>query len=88
VVIEGSGRRWVYPLDAEETIAVPGPLGNTVVRIHDSQAWVESSPCDNKTCVHAGKLRSGWNFAACLPNSVLVMIAGSDSSGAVDGASW
>ena len=76
VLIEGYGNRWVFPLDAEETIPVPGPLGNTIIRIHDNQAWVESSPCDNQICVAAGRLHMHGEFAACLPNMVLVMIEG------------
>jgi len=86
VLIEGHGRKWVFPLDAEETVAVPGPLGNTIVRIHGSRAWVESSPCDNQICVTAGYLQRRGEFAACLPNIVLVMIEGHD--GKPDGVSW
>jgi len=88
VLIEGNGRRWVFPLDAEETIKVPGPLGNTVVRIHDNQAWVESSPCDNQICVAAGRLRGHGDFAACLPNKVFVMIEGKDDIRKPDGVAW
>jgi len=78
VLIEGAGRRWIFPLESEETVAVPGPLGNTIIRIHDNQAWVESSPCNNKVCIAAGHLRRHGEFAACLPNFVLVMIEGHD----------
>ena len=85
VLIEGQDRRWVYPLDAEETVAVAGPLGDTIVRIHDNQAWVESSPCDNQICVAAGILQKQWDFAACLPNNVLVMIEGYDEPRGIDG---
>ena len=88
VLIDGNGRRWVFPLDAEETIKVPGPLGNTVVRIHDNQAWVESSPCDNQICVAAGRLHRHGDFAACLPNKVFVMIEGKDDIRKPDGVAW
>ena len=88
VLIEGHGRKWVFPLDAEETIAVPGPMGNTIVKIHDNHAWVESSPCDNQICVAAGHLRRHGEFAACLPNAVLVMIKGRDDAKKPDGIVW
>ena len=88
VLIEGSGRRWVFPLDAEETVSVPGPMGNTVIRIHDSKVWVESSPCDNQVCVAAGELNSRGEFAACLPNAVMLMIEGYDDIRKLDGAAW
>ena len=88
VLIESQGRRWIFPLDAEETIVVPGPLGNTVVRIHGNNAWVESSPCDNQICVAAGRLRGRGEFAACLPNIVIVMIEGRDDPEKPDGVAW
>ena len=86
VLIEGQNQSWTFPLDAEETVNVKGPLGTTVVRIHGNQAWVESSPCDNKICVSAGLLHRSGEFASCLPNKVLVMVKGSDVPGDIDGA--
>ena len=74
-------------MGAEETIYVRGPLGNTVIRIHDNQAWVESSPCDNQVCVAAGILHGNWGFAACLPNNVLLMIRGRDDR-KLDSRTW
>ena len=85
VTIEGQDKRWVFPLDAEETIPVAGPLGNTVVRIHGNEAWVESSPCENQICVQAGHLSGNFEFAACLPNNVLLLVEGpNDSKNTVD----
>ena len=86
VLIQGASQKWIYPLDAEETIAVRGPLGRTVIRIHNSRTWVESSPCDNKICVAAGHLNRQGEFAACLPNKVLLMIEGSSNPGKHDDA--
>ena len=88
VLIEGQTQKWIFPLETEETINVKGPLGTTVVRIHENQAWVESSPCDNQICVAAGHLHRNGEFAACLPNNVFVMIEGSDVLRTLDGAAW
>jgi hypothetical protein len=85
VLIEGQNQKWIFPLDAEETVNAQGPLGTTVVRIHENQVWVESSPCDNKICVAAGHLRNNGEFAACLPNNVLIMIEGNDVTEKIDG---
>ena len=81
VLIQGQDRTWVFPLDAEETVKVHGPLGITELRIHQNQAWVESSPCDNKTCVASGHIRLRGSWAACLPNNVLLIIEGKDEQG-------
>ncbi|AEF82166.1 NusG domain II-containing protein [Leadbettera azotonutricia] len=89
VVIQGPDRSWVFPLDAEETVTVPGPLGNTIIRIHDNEAWVEDSPCDNKTCVAVGHIGRHGDWAACLPNNVMLMIEGSnDRPNALDRTAW
>ena len=89
VLIQGTDRKWIFPLDAEETVIVPGPLGNTVVRIHDGQVWVESSPCANQVCVAAGHIKEQGLWAACLPNNVIIMIEGSDETGTqIDGYAW
>jgi len=84
VVIESGGRTWVYPLDAEETVRVPGEIGETVVHVHDGKAFVESSPCANQTCVAAGSVDSNGQWLACLPNGVFVRVEGSSPNEAPD----
>ena len=79
VMIQGPDRSWVFPLDAEETIRVRGILGDdTVVRISGGEAWVESSPCENKICVGMGRMdkNSIIPWVACLPNNVFFVIEG------------
>jgi hypothetical protein len=89
VLIRGHDREWTLPLDAEEAVIVQGPLGNTIVRIHDNEAWVESSPCENQTCVAIGHVRRPGAWAVCLPNNVLLIIEGDDGrEDDVDGAAW
>jgi hypothetical protein len=81
VMIRGtSDQEWIFPLSAEETVTVQGPLGNTVVRIHGNEAWVESSPCANQTCVGMGHADSRGDWVACLPNNVFFLIEGSNES--------
>jgi hypothetical protein len=89
VLIQGRDRLWVFPLDAEETVAVQGPLGNTVIRIQGKQAWVESSPCENQTCVASGHIRQRRAWTACLPNNVFLMIEGNDEQANIpDSIAW
>jgi hypothetical protein len=88
VLIRGSEGSWLFPLDAEETVEVPGPLGTTVVEIRGMRARVLSSPCANQTCVAAGHLGSGGQWTACLPNKVFVMIEGNADGQSVDSATW
>jgi hypothetical protein len=89
VVIKGSERSWVFPLEAEEKVAVPGPAGKTIVEISGGKARVLSSPCENQTCVAAGHIRRQGEWAACLPNKVFISIEGSArDTETVDAASW
>ena len=79
VLIQGANQQqWIFPLDAEETIDVKGPLGTTVVRIHGNEAWVETSPCVNQICVEMGHAKAKGDWVACLPNNVFLIIEGSD----------
>ena len=87
VLIRGQGGEWVFPANAEETVTVAGPLGDTVVRIHEGRAWVVSSPCENQTCVASGFIVRQGQWAACLPNNVLLMIRGTGDDD-VDVVAW
>ena len=78
VLIRSRDNEWVFPLSAEETITVSGPLGDTTVKISGKRAWVESSPCKNQTCTTIGYIQRQGTWSACLPNNVLLMIEGSD----------
>jgi hypothetical protein len=88
VMIEGSGKQWIYPLNADQRIEVPGPIGITVVRIHQGAVRVEKSPCKNQICVLAGDIHKTGDWLACLPNKVIVRITGSREEGGVDAASY
>jgi hypothetical protein len=92
ISLKGEGGAWVFPRDAEETVTVPGPLGDTVVDIRGGQARVLSSPCQNQTCVAAGAIRRHGQWTACLPNRVLVSVEGrgkrSGEDAEVDAAAW
>jgi hypothetical protein len=76
VLIRALNSEWIFPIESNETIVVSGPLGNTIVKIHENSAWVESSPCDNQTCMAAGSIARQGQWAACLPNNVLLIIHG------------
>jgi hypothetical protein len=89
VKLKGESGTWVFPQDAEETLTVPGPLGDTVVEIRDRRARVLSSPCQNQTCVAAGAIHSHGQWIACLPNRVLVSVeSGAGEDAEVDAAAW
>lgn len=77
VVIRIDGRVFAeYPLDAPRRIAVPGPLGSTVVEIQPGRARVQSDPGPRQYCVRQGWLASAGAVAICAPNHVSLMLTG------------
>lgn len=84
ITIEAAGRdaaasaeqQWIFPLDAQTTLRVPGPLGETVVVIEEGSARVVSSPCTEKICIKTGRISKPGQWIACLPNRVFISIRG------------
>jgi len=76
---QGAAQQWIYPLDAEATVRVPGPLGATVVEIADGAVRVISSPCPEKICIKTGRISKPGQWIACLPNRVFISIRGRNS---------
>jgi len=76
VLIRGQDNEWIFPITTVETVFVPGPIGKTIVHLDGQKAWIESSPCYNQTCEAAGAVSKQGQWAACLPNNVLLIIQG------------
>jgi hypothetical protein len=76
VLIRAMNNEWIFPIDAEERIIAAGPVGDTVIRISENKAWIEFSPCINQTCVTSGLITKQGQWAACLPNNILLIIQG------------
>ena len=79
VKIESQGKVWIYPLDKDRIEEFEGPLGKTVVEISDNHVHITDSPCPDKLCIQAGILEKPGDWAACLPNRIIVTIEGSEN---------
>ncbi|WP_035382852.1 NusG domain II-containing protein [Ferriphaselus sp. R-1] len=64
------------PLSPDSQLHVPGPLGISVITIHDRQARIESDPSPRQYCVRQGWLKQAGEIAICLPNEISVELAG------------
>lgn len=73
-----SGGRVVaeLPLSRDRSLAVPGPLGESVVTVRGGRARIESDPSPRQYCVRQGWLARAGEFAVCLPNQVSLELAG------------
>ena len=74
VRITANDSDYIYSLEDDSKINVEGILGESVIIIQDGQVYFESSPCENKICVHSSPLTGASGFIACLPNKVFLSI--------------
>jgi len=78
-VVLVEGKRWArLNLFQDQELRVPGPRGESVIRVQDGQVRFVASPCPTQQCVHQGWLSQGGEVAVCLPNRVSVQILASD----------
>ncbi len=71
VIHGGSGIFLSTDLRLNRTVAVPGPLGNTLVEIRNGQVRILADPSPRQLCVRQGWIAPGAS-AVCLPNRVSV----------------
>lgn len=76
VRIDAQGEQWIYSLEADQRVMIPGPLGDTEVVIKDGQVHIPDSPCRNKICVTSGLIHRVGQWLICLPNDVFIRVEG------------
>ncbi len=83
---DSSGKpvKYIYPLDKNNEYIIKGIIGNSVIKVENGKAWFKSSPCPNHSCTAFGKISSGAEWAACLPNGIIITVEGSDSGDDLD----
>jgi len=84
--IKSDSGEWVFPADTAETVKVSGPLGDTIITINNGAARITASPCMNQTCVASGKVCMPGQWAACLPNRIMLYAANDNNE--IDAAVW
>lgn len=72
---DAAGREITLSLAEDHDLEIEGPLGRSVIEVRDGAARFVRSPCQGKLCIHAGWLRTGGDFTACLPNRVSLAVA-------------
>ncbi len=70
-------------LGSEQTVLLPGPLGDTELLLHAGGAQVVASPCRAKICIGMGIIRHSGEIIACVPNRILLTIPGTLSESEV-----
>jgi len=75
-ISEGGKTIGYYNLNEDKVIRVKGPLGISVVRIHNGKAAIVAAPCPNKTCMKMGPIPDRGRLMICIPNRLVVEIKG------------
>ena len=84
LAIQAPSGVWIYALDTDRTVEIPGPLGNTTVRIENGAARIIASPCPNQTCIAGHPIAEKGDWNACLPNEIMLRIDGDAGDDEVD----
>ena len=72
------GSYYSLSLSKDTTLYVKGPLGETEVRIEKGKAFIAYSPCPSKICMKMGKINREGEIVVCVPNGVMVRVAGEE----------
>ncbi len=86
VIVSANGKTYAYPIEKDATLSFRGPLGETIVVVEDGTVRIASSPCAEKLCISEGGFSEGGQWVACLPNKVMVRIAGKGAN--IDAATF
>jgi hypothetical protein len=74
-VVYGDGKELQrIDLQKEGDIALPG--GKMVLAVKNGTVRVKQSDCHRQTCVHAGPIGSTGETIVCVPNKMVIEIAG------------
>lgn len=85
VVVSSGEDEWVFPMDSDRTVRIPGCIGVTEISVSRGGVQVLDSPCQNKLCMSSGVIKSPGEFIACVPNRVFIRIASGAEKSPPDG---
>ena len=63
-------------LSGNQTLTVPGPLGESIITVQGHQARISKDPSPRQYCVKQGWLKHAGEVAICLPNQVSLELRG------------
>jgi hypothetical protein len=78
VVVSGL-KALTLDLTRDEVYDVLGPIGVTRVEVRGGKVRVLSSPCPRQVCRHGGWIGAPGELLVCLPNEIVVRVAGERS---------
>ena len=74
-----------YNLSENTTLTISTKYGTNTIQIQDQAVWVSESSCKDKLEISAGKIQKQGQSLICLPNRLVISIAGRED---VDSVSY
>ncbi|MBL1433112.1 MAG: hypothetical protein COC09_04515 [Gammaproteobacteria bacterium] len=75
-ILVGNQKAQRYSLLRDQTLAIRGKLGDSIIHIKNGSAAFIQSPCPNKQCIHSGWQHRNGDTTACLPNRITLSVVG------------
>ena len=72
LMVQTQGERYAYSMEKNMRLEFSGPCGKSIIIIENEEAWFEHSDCENRVCVESGKISRPNQWAACLPNGIII----------------
>ena len=87
LMVQTQGERYAYSVEKNMRLEFSGPCGKSIIIIENEEAWFENSDCENRICVESGKISRQNQWAACLPNGIIIYIEGEEEKESLDAIS-
>lgn len=75
-VTDADGATYDLPLDVDATLTVTSSAGTNVICVQDGAVHVAHASCPNQDCVCQGEVSKAGQQIVCLPNQLVISIAG------------
>jgi hypothetical protein len=73
-----------YPLAENRVVTVEGAVGKVTLEVSDGAVRVAHSSCPRRICVASGAIRQPGSQLICVPNHIVIEIAGPQPAAAPD----
>lgn len=84
LIVNTPDGKYAYSLKRDAEFYCDGTIGKTKIKIENGKAFVTESCCENKNCINMGKLSHTNDYAACLPNGIILYIEGKSEKEEID----
>ena len=86
--IRSADGEYIYPLDSDEIVEIPGPLGVSKIEMKDGRVRVSEDPGPMQICVNQGWIYEPGDWLVCLPSKIMITVEGEQRESPIDGLAF